>query len=343
MRALVARNWNEPFVPEERPDPQPGPGEAVLKVRAAGVGLTLLVMRSGVFGGDAPRIMGHELAGDIVAVGEGVSTVAVGDRCAVYFYLTCGHCRRCLSGRETLCENHGGFVGVHADGGFADYVSLPARNFLPMPDGLSYEAAAIAVDAVNTNWHCMRDRARITPHDTVLLVGAGGGVGVHGVQVAKTFGARVIAADISDDKLAFAREWGADEVINVRAVADLPGEVRRLTAGQGADVAVDYVGRTDTLQDCIDSLAREGRAVAVGTRPEGNQAIVASVDLVLNEKSVLGSRHSSRGELLETLALMARGVIQPAIGRRAHFTQVETLLDEIAAERLLGRGLLTYD
>ena len=114
MRAMVVKNWGEPFTLEERPDPAPGPGEAVMKVRAAGVGLTLVTMRSGVFGGEAPRVMGHELGGDIVAVGEGVSHVAVGDRCAVYFYLNCGHCRWCRNGRETLCENHGGYVGVHA-------------------------------------------------------------------------------------------------------------------------------------------------------------------------------------------------------------------------------------
>ncbi len=343
MRAMVARGWNEPFRLEELPDPVPGPGEAVMKVRAAGVGLTLLVMRTGVFGGETPRIMGHELAGDVVAVGDGVSNVRVGDRCAVYFYLTCGHCRRCRGGRETLCENHGGYVGVHVDGGFADYVRLPAGNFLPLPHGLGYEAAAIAADAVNTNWHCMRERARINPHDDVLLVGAGGGVGVHGVQVAKAFGARVIAADISDEKLAFAREWGADEVVNVRSVPDLAAEVRRLTDGKGADAAVDYVGRDETLQGCIESLGTGGRAVAIGTRAGGNAAIVRSVDLVLTEKTVTGSRHSSRAELLETMEVMARGAIRPAIGRRLPFTDVESLLDDLSAERLLGRGALTYE
>jgi propanol-preferring alcohol dehydrogenase len=287
--------------------------------------------------------MGHELAGDVVAVGDGVSNVRVGDRCAVYFYLTCGHCRRCRGGRETLCENHGGYVGVHVDGGFADYVRLPAGNFLPLPHGLGYEAAAIAADAVNTNWHCMRERARINPHDDVLLVGAGGGVGVHGVQVAKAFGARVIAADISDEKLAFAREWGADEVVNVRSVPDLAAEVRRLTDGKGADAAVDYVGRDETLQGCIESLGTGGRAVAIGTRAGGNAAIVRSVDLVLTEKTVTGSRHSSRAELLETMEVMARGAIRPAIGRRLPFTDVESLLDDLSAERLLGRGALTYE
>jgi len=173
MRAMVVPRWGEVSALREVAEPEAGPGEAVMKVRSAGVGLTLLNMRSGRFGGSTPRIMGHELSGDIVAVGDGVTNVKTGDRCAVYFYLTCGYCRRCRGGRETLCEKFGGYVGVHCDGGFADLVRLPSGNFLPMPAGLDYEAAAIAADAVNTNWHCMRERARINAHDQVLLIGAG--------------------------------------------------------------------------------------------------------------------------------------------------------------------------
>jgi alcohol dehydrogenase, propanol-preferring len=151
---------------EDRPTPEPKRGEAVLKVRAGGVGLTLLNMRSGRFGGSTPRIMGHELAGDIVAVGDGVTNVEVGDRAVVYFYLVCGQCRWCRGGRETLCENFGGYVGVHRDGGFAEFVSLPCENYLKIPNALDYESAAVAADAVNTNWHCMRERARIPPTTT---------------------------------------------------------------------------------------------------------------------------------------------------------------------------------
>lgn len=339
---MVAEGWNQRFRLESRPDPEPGPGECVMKVRAAGVGLTLAIMRTGRFGGDTPRIMGHELAGDIVAIGPEVQGLAVGDRCAVFFYLTCGRCRWCHGGRETLCDSHGGYVGVHVDGGFADYVRLPARNFVAIPDGLDYESAAIAADAVNTNWHCMRQRARLTPLDTVLLVGAGGGVGIHGVQMAKAFGARVIAADVSDEKLEYARQWGADQTVNVRT-QDLVAETIRLTAGKGVEAAVDYVGTGESLQACVRALATGGRAVAVGTRPETGGAEVDSVDLVLTEKTLTGSRHSSRAELIEAMELMARGVILPAVGRRVHFTEVEELFDDLAAQRLLGRGALTFD
>lgn len=340
MKAMVLRDWNQPFVEEERPMPTPGIGEAVMRVRAAAVGLTLINMRAGRLGGSVPRIMGHELGGDIVALGEGVSSLAVGDRCAVYFYLTCGRCRWCCGGRETLCENFSGHVGAHRDGGFAEYVCLPAGNFLHIPEGLSYEAAAVATDAVNTNWHCMRERARINPHDTVLLVGAGGGLGVHGIQVAKLFGARVIAADVSEEKLALAQELGADEVVNVRAEGDVAAAVRRLTDGRGVDAAIDYVGHGETFQASVDSLARGGRAVAIGVGK--GEARVNPFKLMMEEQIVLGSRHSTRTELIETMEVMARGAIRPIIGMTRPFTEIEEIFDAILAEKLLGRGSLTY-
>ena len=341
MRAMVVRKWGEAFKLEERLDPQPAPGEAVMKVRAAGVGLTLVTMRTGIFGGTAPRIMGHELGGDIIAVGDGVENVKIGQRCAVYFYLNCGHCRWCRNGRETLCENHGGYVGVHRDGGYAELVSLPSENFLPIPDNLDYEGAAIAADAVNTPWHCMRERAQINPHDDVMLVGAGGGVGIHGVQVAKVFGARVIAVDISEEKLELASKWGADEVVNFRAIEDLAAEAKRLTDGKGVDAAIDFVGKPETFQACIDGLAVGGRAVVIGAQP--GDVKVNPVNLVITEQIVTGSRHSTRAELIETMNIMARGLVTPVVGKRLHFTEVEELFQDLQDEKLLGRGALTYD
>jgi alcohol dehydrogenase, propanol-preferring len=339
MKAMVMRDWGEASFPATRPDPEPGLGEAVMRVRAAGVGLTLLNMRAGRLGGSTPRVMGHELGGDIVAIGTGVKGLSIGDRCTVYFYLTCNRCRWCRGGRETLCENFGGYVGAHRDGGFADYVCLPAENFLPIPEGLSYEAAAVAADAVNTNWHCMRERAQLSPDDTIMLIGAGGGVGIHGVQVAKLFGARVIATDVSAEKLALAREWGADETINVRETNPLD-EVRRLTSGKGVNAAVDYVGHGDTFKIAIESLATAGRAVVVGAG-KGDTSF-NPLGLVTSERIITGSRHSTRAELIETMEIMARGLVVPVIGMRLPFTEIETIFDAVKGETLLGRGALTY-
>lgn len=340
MRAMVLDEWGGPMTEQERPTPQPGPGEALMKVRAAGVGLTLAHMRRGLFGGSTPRIMGHELAGDIVALGAGVQSLRLGDRVGVYFYLNCGVCKWCRGGRETLCENWDGFVGVHIDGGWAEYVSLPAGNFLVLPQGLDYEAAAIAADAVCTPWHACKERAQIKPLDDVLIIGAGGGVGIHGVQMATHFGGRVIAVDVSEEKLKLCRQWGAAEVIDATQ-EDVTEAVMRITDGKGVDAAIDFNGSPDTFQAAIASTGRGGRAVLIGAKP--GEVTFPHTQLITEEKIITGSRYSTRKELAETFELMARGAITAVIGRRLPFTEVESIFEDLYAERLLGRGALTYD
>jgi D-arabinose 1-dehydrogenase-like Zn-dependent alcohol dehydrogenase len=173
-----------------------------------------------------------------------------------------------------------------------------------------------------------------------LLIGAGGGVGIHGVQVAKLFGARVIAADVSDEKLALARRWGADETINVRSVADVAKEAKRLTDGKGVDAAVDYVGHGTTFQTAIDSLTTSGRAVIIGVG-RGNVTF-DPFGLIVTEQTITGSRHSTRTELIETMEVMARGLVKPVVGMRVPFTEIESVFAAILNETLLGRGALTY-
>jgi propanol-preferring alcohol dehydrogenase len=186
----------------------------------------------------------------------------------------------------------------------------------------------------------MRERARINPHDNVLLIGAGGGVGIHGVQVAKLFGARSIAADVSDEKLDLARQWGADETINVRKAADPAKEAKRLTAGKGVDAAIDYVGHGETFRFAIDSLTTSGRAVVIGVGK--GEVSFNPFTLVVTEQIITGSRHSTRTELIESMELMVRGLVKPVIGMRVPFTEIETIFDALERETLLGRGALTY-
>ncbi len=187
----------------------------------------------------------------------------------------------------------------------------------------------------------MRERARVNPHDTVMLIGAGGGVGIHGVQVAKLFGARVIAVDVSEEKLELAREWGADEAVLSADGVDVAAEAKRLTDGKGVDAAVDYAGYGPTFQSAIDSLGTGGRAVIIGAG-QGNVTFNGS-GLIGGEYVITGSRHSTRAEFIETMEIMARGLVKPVVGRRAHFTEVESLFEDIVEKRLLGRGALTYE
>lgn len=339
MRAMVLPTWGARLQPALRPVPQPGPKEALLRVRSAGVGLTLTHIKAGRFGGDVPRIIGHEVAGDIVQVGADVSHSRVGERCLVYFYLNCGACRFCRANRETLCEQHRGLVGVAVDGGYAEYLRLPAENFIPIPPTVSYEAAAVTADAICTPWHCFTKRVRVTPLDDVLIIGAGGGVGVHGVAVAKLFGARVIATDISAEKLALARQVGADDTINALE-EDIPRRVRDLTGGKGADVCVDFAGFPGTLAQGLAALAVAGTLVVVGVQV--GDSMFQGAALVRSEQVITGSRYSTKLEMHEAIALVAADKIRPVITQRVPLEQVNDIFDMLAEERLLGRAVLTF-
>src|SRR5512145_765903 len=226
MKAMVLREYGAPLCLETVAVPKIGPNDVVLRVRAVGVGLTVVIMTA-VPGRvtSFPRIPGHEVAGEVTEVGAEVTHVAVGERVVCHFYLTCGSCRFCRSGRETLCTAFRGFVGQASDGGYAEYMALPARNVTPIPAGVSDVDAAIASDAIATPYHACREEARVGPGDTVLIVGAGGGVGIHGVQMAKLCGGWVVGADITDDKLDAAKAAGADAVVDGRA-SDLAAQVR---------------------------------------------------------------------------------------------------------------------
>ena len=218
MKAMVLREPGKPFVEEEYPDPVPGPGEAVAKILACGVGLTIHHARMGrVSGVDYPLIIGHEITAVISAVGEGVEGLKEGDAVTAHFYVTCGRCKWCLINRETLCENFTGYIGRQVQGAYAEYIKLPARNFIKLPAGLDYEnnAAEVSVicDAIATPYKVTK-RARIAPLETVAVMGAGGGVGIHMVMMAKWAHARVIAVDIAANKLGKCRDVGADEAVD---------------------------------------------------------------------------------------------------------------------------------
>ena len=325
--------------------PAVGPGDVLLRVRAAGVGLTVVIMianpgRVTSF----PRIPGHEVAGEVVEVGAEVTTVAVGARVVCHFYLTCGACRFCRSGRETLCTAFRGFVGQATDGGYAEYMAVPARNVTPVPPGVSDVDAAIASDAIATPYHACREEARVGPGDTVLIVGAGGGVGIHGVQMARLCGGWVVGADVTDDKLDAAKAAGADAVVDGRA-GDLAAQVRALTGGRGVDAAIDFVASQETLEASLASLGRAGRLVIIGSRPPAVFGAEATfrVDpgrMLYDMLEIHGSRYVTLTEIQQTLELLRLGRIRPVISRTFPLEAAEEAHELLRRNALIGRAAL---
>lgn len=340
MRALILRTAGAPFELAEVPDPRAGAGEAVARVLACGVGLTVQHVKAGRTRAVFPRILGHEIAGEIVEVGAGVEGLAVGDAVTAHFYLFCGHCRECLAGFEPLCPNLRGQVGKACDGGYAEYIRLPARNFLPLPEAIDHRAfpaeAGVIADALATPWKVVK-RSRLRPGEWVAVFGAGGGLGLHQVMIANWAGARVIAVDIVAAKLDACRRAGAEAVIDASA-CDVAEALLTLTHGDGVDVAVDYVSSGSTLGAAAAALGRHGRLVTLGGA--GQEASLAMSHLRLGEREILASRYVSRADILATLDLVARGAVWPIVTDVRPLEAAEVLHADIERGAVTGRAAL---
>lgn len=340
MRAMLLKGPNQPFELVHMPDPVAGPGEAVARVLACGSGLTIQHLKAGRRTAAFPLVLGHEITAEIVEVGSGVSGLAVGDAVTAYYYLNCGHCRYCLSGHEPLCSEGGGNVGRNCDGGYAEYIKLPAHLFLRLPPGLDHRKhpaqIGVVTDALATPYKVLR-RARVKAGETVAVFGAGGGLGIHQIMFAKWAHARVIAVDVAADKFDACREAGADEVIDARdgRVAEA---LLDLTRGEGVDVAVDYVSATVTLEAGARALARRGRLVTLGAA--GQPFNLSSTDILLKEQEILGSRYVTRSEILETLDLVARREVWPLVSVIRPLEDAEAVHDLVERGAVIGRAAL---
>ena len=345
MKAMVLPELGAPLRLQTVPVPKIGPSDVLLRVRATGVGLTVVIMTA-VPGRvtSFPRIPGHEVAGEVVEIGSEVAHVKVGDRVACHFYLTCKVCRFCRSGRETLCTAFRGYLGMACDGGYAEYMAIPGANVTPIPPGVSDLDAAVAADAICTPYHACREEARVGPGDSVLIVGAGGGVGIHGVQMAKLCGGWVLGADITDDKLAAAKDCGADALIDVRR-EDLATQVARLTDGRGVDAAIDFVASRETLEGCVKSLARGGRLVIIGSRPRAVFGVDATftVDpsrMLYDMLEIHGSRYVTLAEIQQTLELLRQRRIRAIVSRTFPLEGAEEAHELLRKNALVGRAAL---
>ena len=345
MRAMLLHELGGPVTLAEVEEPRVGPADAKIRVRAAGVGLTILIMKStpGLVT-SYPRILGHEVTGEVVELGSEVRHLKLGDRVICHFYLTCGACKYCRSARETLCENWRGYVGMAHDGGYAEYMSVPAVNLCRIPQEIPYAHAAIISDAIATPLHACRAEARIGPGDDVLVLGAGGGVGIHAVQMAKLCGGRVLAADLSAEKLECAKSLGADETIDCKS-QNLVQQVERLTDGRGVDAVLDFVASAQTLESGMESLAPGGKLVVLGFRPpsvfKADPTFRVDPTVVLAKGlEIHGSRYITMAELLDAAKLVQQGKIKPVVSRTFPLEEAELAHSLIQNNQIPGRAAL---
>ena len=341
MQAWRIHEWGGAPVLEEIERPRPRAGEVLVAVEACGIGLTVLNYMGGNMARDPallPRVPGHEYVGRVIEVGAGVDPSLEGTRVLAYFYLSCGTCDRCTGGDESRCRNPAGRIGVHLDGGYAPFAVMPAFNAIPVSEDIPAELATVIPDAVATPVH-VAARAGIVPGDRVVVIGAGGGVGIHMVQVAALQGARVVGLEANGDKLAEIEALG----VEARKVDDIAlVDAASLVGGHAPTVVVDFVGTKQTLEWGIQSLETGGRMVCVTTFPDRSMDLNPR-DLVRREASVIGSRYASRAQVAHAASLVAGGAIRPVVGRVAEAPAVPDVHESIRAGTLLGRGALVWN
>jgi 6-hydroxycyclohex-1-ene-1-carbonyl-CoA dehydrogenase len=340
MKAALFRGTGAPLTVEKVDDPAAGPGQVVVRVAACGVCHTdLHYIDHGTPTFKAPpMVLGHEVAGTIAQIGAGVDGFASGDHVLIAAVLSCGHCNACRSGRENICDS-GIMLGNHIDGGYAEYIAVPAKDVFRLPDEIPLVEGAIIADALTTPYHAVVNRGRVVPGDRVVVIGCGG-VGLNVIQMAATLGARVIAIDIASGKLDWAKRLGAFAVIDA-STTDRPDRmVKELTDGRGADVAFEVVGRPGTQELGLACLRTGGRLVLVGYSP--HEMKLNSGRVMFRELEVVGSLGCRPLDYPRVIELVRQGRIRLAelVTHRFPLDRIDDAFDTLREGRAV-RAVVT--
>jgi NADPH:quinone reductase-like Zn-dependent oxidoreductase len=332
MKAILFHRHGDPSVLHytDVNEPHLGPSDVLVRVRACALNHLDLWVRRGLPGIPIPlpHIPGSDIGGEVAKIGSEVHTVHVGQKVVLAPGVTCGKCPACLSGNDNLCRDYTN-LGYMIDGGCAEYVRCPEVNCLPYPENLDWVHAAAIPLVFQTAWHMLVHGAQLRPGESVLVLAAGSGVGSAAIQIAKFFGAHVIATAGNDEKLAKAKQIGADEVIH-HGIMPIAKEDRRLTHNRGVDVVFEHVG-TATWDDSVKSLANAGRLVTCGATT-GYDAKLDLRFLFTRQLSIMGSYMGTKTELRTVLQLVAQGRLKPIVDK------VWPLHDAIAAHNYLERA-----
>ncbi len=328
----------EKLVFEEIPTPAMGPNDVLVQVKATSINHLDIWVRQGLpsVKFPLPLIPGVDASGVVAELGEGVRHVRIGDRVVVAQGISCGHCKLCLNGDDNLCKEYR-LIGEHRDGADAEYISVPGRNILKLPDALSFEAAAASALVFLTAWHMLVNKANVQPGDDVLVVGASSGVGSAGLQIAKMVGGRVIATTSSDEKATKLGRLGADEVINYKTQRVLD-RIRELTGKKGVEVVFDHVGMS-VWEENIRAMAKGGRLVTCGAT-SGYEAATDLRYIFYKQLQILGSTMGRKGDLVTILSLLERGVLKPVIDRVMPLTEVRQAHQIVEEGKHFGKIVL---
>jgi NADPH:quinone reductase-like Zn-dependent oxidoreductase len=341
MKAIVFQKHGDPSVLHytDVSEPQLRRHEVLIRVRACALNHLDLWVRRGLPGLQVPlpHIPGTDVAGEIAKVGPEVSTVHIGQKVVLSPGITCGKCPACLTGNDNLCRDYTN-LGSMVDGGCAEFVRCPEVNCLPYPENLDWAHAAAIPVVFQTAWHMLVNRAQLQPGETVLVLAAESGLGTAAVQIAKFFGCRVIATAGNDEKIAKARQLGADEVIH-HGIMPIAKEVRRLTNNRGVDVVLEHVGES-TWNESVKSLATAGRLVTCGATT-GPDAKLDIRFLFSRQLSILGSYMGTRDELRTVLKLVAQGRLVPVVDKVWPLHECATAHHYLEQSKQFGKVVLT--
>ena len=325
MRALQLVEDRKLEIVEMSPPGAPGIGEVTVRIKAVALNhIDVWGWRGMAFAKrKMPLVIGAEAAGEVHAVGHGVSNLLPGQLVSIYGARTCGLCRPCREGRDNLCENVGGVHGFHLDGFACEEVNLPARLLVPAPPGVDAVGAALAPVTFGTVEHMLFDNARLEPGETILVHAGGSGIGSAAIQLAKKMGCTVITTVGSDDKMEKARALGADHVINYREDR-FEGVTRKLTRKKGVDVVFEHVG-ADTWAGSMLCLKRGGRLVTCGST-SGVSTQINLMQLFQQQLKLFGSFGCRMENMANAMQKMARGLVHPVIDTEIGFDGLDEAL-----------------
>jgi S-(hydroxymethyl)glutathione dehydrogenase/alcohol dehydrogenase len=366
MKAAVLSEVSGRLLVEDIPRPRPKAGEVLVRVAACGVCHTDLHVVKGEVNFPMPCVLGHEVSGIVEEVAPDVSTVRAGDPVVCGFIMPCGFCAYCARGRDELCSTFfamnrlqgtlydgesrlqrpdGSNLAMYSMGGLAEYAVVPATGVFAAPAGVPLSDACIIGCAMMTAYGAIKNQAQVQPRDSVAVVGTGG-VGSNVIQIARAFGAgQIIAVDVRDDKLEAARGLGATHTVNA-AQGDPVAGVAALTDGQGVDIAIEVLGRPETVQNAFMMTRDGGRSVIIGVAPGTTTAAIEITRLVRRGIQVLGSYGSRvRTDLPEVIGMAARGQLSVSrpITRRYTLDQVDEAYATLNRGDIVGRAIITMD